>query len=63
MGAGSAGPLVRRGDSAVQEHAYGVEKASLPVGPAPSFPSVGLRSPFIDATRFLSQAETNVRDH
>jgi hypothetical protein len=36
MGAGvSAGPLVRRGDSAVQEHAYGVEKASLPVGPAP----------------------------
>jgi hypothetical protein len=48
MGAGSAGPLVRRGDSAVQEHAYGVERRRYRLGLPPSFPSVGLRFPFID---------------
>jgi hypothetical protein len=36
---------VRRRGNAVHEHAYGVEKASLPVVLTPSFPNLGLRFP------------------
>ena len=49
---------MRRGDSAV--HAYGVERRRYRLGLPPSFPSVGLRFPFIDATN--SQREEPIHD-
>lgn len=57
MGAGSAGPLVHRGGSAMHEHAYGVEKRRCRLCLPCRFPASVCAFPSIGRTRFLSRVE------